>query len=182
MTEAVQLSPDDPLLLRDFCHSSFDVGRYRDVVWSARKLSEENNWLLNAAVQVEWGISLAVLGDYEQAAQVIQAGLVRFPNDDLADYFLEWSIVLTYLNKDFHAATEEARDHPVQALGGSVLNGSDLTEGVWDLLKNRINHLAGMAETHKMQYPLLSHLSQLHRLIRDGLERRGVLSETPEWK
>ncbi len=197
LTEAVQLSPDDPFLLRDFCHSSFEVGRYRDVVWCARKLNEDkvNGWIMmSAAVQAEWGISLAVLGDYEGAARVIQKGLAKFPNEDVTknwlpsweDYFREWSIILTYLNKDFHAATEEARAHPVQALGGSVLNGSALNGGVWDLLKNHIWNLAGMAETHKMQYPLLSHLSQLHRLIRDGLEGSGgggyLSFETPEWK
>jgi ankyrin repeat protein len=181
MTEAVQLSPNDPLLLRDFCHSSFDVGRYRDVVWGAQTLVEkfrEDRWLFGgAAMHYEWGISLAVLGEYEQAAQVLGTGVERFPSGEWGDGFREWSIVLTYLNKDFIAAREEARAHPVTALGGSVHNGT-----VWNLLVKRIQDLSGMADMHKMQYPLLDHLSQLHRLIRDGIEKSYLSFETPEFK
>jgi hypothetical protein len=172
LSEALQLS-NDPVLLREFCYSSFDVGRYRDVVWSAPKLSEENGWLMNAGVQVEWGISLAVLGEYEQAAQILREGSARFRGDELEHYLREWSIVLTYLRKDFPAAVEEARSHPVTALGDNTADDRLLRIAVWNLLKNRIYDLAGMAEKHELQYPLLEHLSQAHRLNRDGLEGMG---------
>ncbi len=171
LTEAVQLS-DDPFLLRDFCDSSFDAERYRDVVWSARKMSEESNWALNISARFEWGFSLAVLGDYEGAAKIIQEGLEKAPkDDDWSDYFREWTIIFTYLTKDFFTAREEARKHPTKELAKMNLNvGANLNGGVWNLLAKRIHHLIDKAESHKMQYQLLSHLSQMHRLIRDGLE------------
>lgn len=181
LSEAVQLSPDDALQLRDFCHLSFDVGRYRDVVWSATKLKAENDWSMSASTQSEWGISLAVLGEYEQAAQIFKEGLEKFPNGEFGDYLREWSIALTYLNHNFIAAREEARAHPVQALGGRGLNGPELNGAVWNLLAKNIYKLWGMAETHHLQYPLLAHLSQAHRLMRDGTETIFLYSQTPEW-
>ena len=187
ISEAIQLLPDNYeneiniyLVIQEYCFASFSTGHYRDVIWSVQKLKARGDWWFNASLQYTWGISLAVLGDYEQAGQVFTEGIEKFPNGDWESGFREWNIVMNFMNKDFVAAREMALSHSIKELDLSGLSAAEMNVAVWNFLSKHINNFVGMAEDHDMQYQLLFHLSQYHRLLRDGLEHEYLNTVDPE--
>ena len=169
--QAVQFLPDDPLILRDFCHRSFDAGRYRDVVWSARQIKDNYDWMMSAPVMVEWSSSLGVLGDYKQASQIIREAIQRmnsgtetgrFPAAEWSTYMHEWDITFAYLMGDFGDAL---------AADASVFpSGNAKHHAVYGILLQHIQEIGGMAEKHNMRYAALKSQSYLNKLVREGIE------------
>lgn len=148
---------------------AFGAGKYEDVAWSIERISKDV--FMGTDKYLMWGISVAVLNDYEKADSIMVAGLNQTQADEaeFLESFREWHIVFTYLNKDFFAARELARTQP-GAFGDAARQASSSNSIVYDLLAKKISSLCGMADGQGMHYPLLSHLSQAHRLIRDGVE------------
>jgi len=170
---AVQFLPDDPRLLRDFCHRSFDAGRYRDVVWSARQIKDNSDWMMSAPAMVEWSLSLGVLGDYEQASQVIREAIRRmnggtgteadlFPAAEWSTYMHEWDITFAYFMGDF--------DDALAADSNIFPSGKAKKFAVYGILLQHIQEIGRMAEKHNMRYAALKSQSYLNKLIREGIE------------
>ncbi|WP_143167104.1 hypothetical protein [Mucilaginibacter sp. OK098] len=175
-SEMVQLDPA-PLDARVFCHYSFDAGKYRDVVWCGQRIMDAinadkvNAWMMDAPVQMEWGISLAVLGDYRKADSVLVDGIEKLhtANSDFGyekewlDYYREWHYTLNYINNDFSSTLILAeKDNTIATDGHQTAN-------LYNLLARDISHLVGLAQGQGMNYPLLSHWSALHRLVREDM-------------
>jgi hypothetical protein len=168
---ALQLSPDDPLILRDFCHRSFDAARYRDAIWSARELKKKDDWLMSAATMVEWGVSLGVLGDYTQASEVIKEAIHRmdsgtesgrFPRSEWLAYLHEWDITFAYFNGSFDDALAADQD--------TFASGGEKNKTVFDILAKHVQEVGGIAEKQDMPYAALKSQSYLNKLIREGIE------------
>jgi tetratricopeptide (TPR) repeat protein len=159
--DALNLEPDDPVILHAVGSTSFDIHKYSDALWAYQSAADMGETLNNGAF-IRMGISFLVLGDYQAAYRAFDRAYAAEPLDSNVR---RWRIAASFGVGGWDLALKTLIAAPPLDPEPPDFNVQRLM--TFDIVYAVFKDADDRARNAGLRYPRLDHLSCLHELLAD---------------